>query len=48
MFTITALKKTSNSKVQFKSGNVTTILKVKVVDTIANTDGNADSRCVQG
>ena len=33
VFTITALKKTSNSKVQFKSGNVTTILKVKVVLT---------------
>ena len=31
VFTITALKKTSNSKVQLKSGNVTTILKVKVV-----------------
>jgi len=30
-FTITALKKTSNSKVKFKSDNVKTILKVKVV-----------------
>ena len=33
VFTITALKKTSNSQVKFKSGNVTSILKVKVVLT---------------